>query len=60
MITYHEVKTKHHLTFVKLDGRIAGRIEKRKQGFQYIPKGMKTGGEIFPSLEALKKSLEAQ
>jgi hypothetical protein len=44
---------------VRLDGKIVGSIHAFNGGFQYFPKGSKTGGELFPSLEACKRSLEA-
>lgn len=29
-----------------------------KAGFQYVPKGQRTGGEVFPTLAECKRSLE--
>jgi len=46
------------LTMVYLDGKHIGNILKVKDGFQYFPKGKKTGGEVFPTLEEVKRSLE--
>lgn len=43
---------------VRLDGKIIGSIHTINGGFQYFPKGSKTGGKLFPSLEACKRSLE--
>lgn len=38
--------------------RSVGRIYLKEGGFQYIPKGQKEGGEMFPTLQACIKSLE--
>jgi hypothetical protein len=43
---------------VRLDGRKVGEIRMLPNGFKYYPRGAKTGGESFPSLEACKSSLE--
>ena len=42
---------------VRIDGRICGEIRKVPDGFQYFPKGTKIGGDIFPSVKAVQKSL---
>jgi len=42
---------------VRVDGRIVGEIRKVEGGFQYFPKGQKTGGEIFKSVSAVQRSL---
>ena len=34
-------------TLVKLDGKVVGHINQVKGGYQYFPKGSKTGGEVF-------------
>lgn len=45
---------------VRLDGKVVGRIFRRDGGFQYVPNGnRKIGGEVYPTLEACKKSLES-
>jgi len=44
---------------VKLDGKLVGHIWKKLEGFQYIPKGQKTGGAFFPTVRECKNSLEA-
>ena len=36
-------------TIVKLEGKVVGTIKEVKSGWQYFPKGSKTGGEIFTS-----------
>jgi hypothetical protein len=43
---------------VSLDGKIVGKIKAYKdQGFRYYPKGFKSGGKIYKSVEDVKKSL---
>ena len=51
MITY-ENNTK-----VMLDGKHVGDIVKKPEGWQYVPKGHKTGGEYFTSLSKCHASL---
>ncbi len=43
---------------VKLDGRPIGEIRQVPGGWQYFPKGHKEGGDVFPTLEGCKRSLE--
>ena len=43
---------------VSLDGKIVGEIRKVPTGYQYFPKGQKTGGEIFTTVTKVQKSLE--
>ena len=43
---------------VRLDGKICGEIRRVEGGFQYFPKGRKEGGEIFPSVLEVQKSLQ--
>ncbi len=52
---------------VYLDGRYVGVIKQTRLGkkvgggtFYYTPKGSKNCGDLFPTLEACKKSLEAE
>lgn len=42
---------------VKLDGKTAGEIRSVKGGWQYFPKGQKTGGAVFPHFEDCEQSL---
>lgn len=42
---------------VKLDGRHVGEIRKVKDGFQYYPKGQKTGGVVFSKVSEVQNSL---
>ena len=42
---------------VKVDGKISGEIRKVDGGYQYFPKGSKTGGEIFSSVTLVQRSL---
>lgn len=59
MITYKQKQIGDRIT-VLLDGKIIGHIVTRTDGFQYMPKGSKTGGEILKSVSAVKKSLETE
>ena len=43
---------------VRLDGRICGEIRKVDNSFQYFPKGKKIGGDIFPTITQVQKSLK--
>lgn len=43
---------------VYLLNRLVGRIHPVEGGWQYFPKGSKTGGEVHPTLDACKQSLE--
>jgi hypothetical protein len=54
-ITYQSF-TNH--TSVYLDGKFVGRIHEVTGGFQYIPTGIKNGGEIYKSIRQVKQSLE--
>jgi len=46
---------------VRLEGKIVGVIESVAQGFRYVPKGRKKlAGEVYPTLAAVKRSLEAE
>lgn len=42
---------------VRLEGKIIGEIRTLANGFQYFPKGRRTGGEVFGDLKAIKQSL---
>lgn len=62
-ITYHDL-TRGELavyigrTRVGVIKRRDGIRPKGKAGFQYVPKGQRIGGEVFPTLAACKLSLE--
>lgn len=63
-ITYHDL-TRGEIA-VYLGRTRTGVIRRRdgirpkgKAGFQYMPKGQRTGGEVFPNLGDCKRSLEA-
>lgn len=58
MITYDYSKSNQII--VKLDRKIVGTIKKVDAGWQYFPKGKKTGGEIFRTYQLVQKSLEAE
>lgn len=42
---------------VRLNGCIVGEIRKVTGGYQYFPKLCKTGGDVFPSVVAVQRSL---
>jgi hypothetical protein len=44
---------------VKLDNKVVGTISTVFGGFQYQPKGSKVFGEVFPTVDEVKLSLEA-
>ena len=58
MIEYILKKNKKHLQ-VCLDGKICGEIREVTGGYQYFPKGSKVGGDVYPTLEEVKHSLES-
>ena len=43
---------------VYLDGKLTGIIKQRIDGFVYWPKGAKSPSEPFPTLAAMKRSIE--
>lgn len=48
---------------VLLEGKVVGHINHTgdavyRQGWHYVPKGMKSGGDVFGTLAACKESLE--
>lgn len=43
---------------VRIDGKVVGEIRKVEGGYQYFPKGHSKGGEILPSMLAVKRTLE--
>jgi hypothetical protein len=42
---------------VRLDGRQVGEIRKVEGGYQYFPKGQRTGGPVLPTVTAVQRSL---
>jgi hypothetical protein len=59
MITYENLKNGDVKVF--LDRKHVGKIacvDGGKSGFQYFPKGCKDGGEVLPTIFAVKQSLE--
>ena len=42
---------------VRVDGRVSGEIRKVDGGYQYFPKGSKTGGDVFATVSAVQKIL---
>lgn len=56
MITYGDIT--HGYIPVLLNGIKTGEIHHEKEGWHYIPKGQKTGGDYFEELSDCKKSLE--
>lgn len=49
---------KFAVVFVFLNGEQVGRIRHTAQGWQYVPKRHRKGGEYFPTLGACRRSLE--
>lgn len=60
MITYHETKSPTWRITVKLDRKVVGQIRNVAGGFQFFPKGKDKGGDILPSVKAVKRSIESE
>jgi len=59
-ITYNVREGKKEIS-VKIEGRIVGTIKILDGGkAEYVPKGHKKGGEVFPSVRACQRALEAE
>ena len=58
MITYRDQHDGSVL--VILDGEQVGVIREHASGFRYYPNGSKVRGESFPTLDKVKRSLEAE
>ena len=43
---------------VRLDGKIVGTIQPVLNGWRYFPKGSRDGGETFPTVVQVQRSLE--
>lgn len=43
---------------VYLDGYVVGEIRQVAGGYQYFPKGQKTGGAVWPSITGCKRDIE--
>lgn len=52
-----KTKEPNSIITVKLDKKIIGEIRPVTGGWQYYPKGMKKGGEVFENLSLCQKSL---
>ena len=57
MITYKPQN--HSSTAAFLDGRRVGTINPVNKGYQYLPIGSKKGGHVFPTVSAVKRSIES-
>lgn len=57
MLTFHYDIGGKTSEIMKLNGKVVGYICRTDGGFQYRPKGSKTGGDVFPSIFAVRKSL---
>lgn len=70
-ITYHDIyrpgkdqHTKGELkeVYVHLNGRLVGTIKHptspASNGWHYVPKGQKTGGTVYVSIQMVKRSIE--
>ena len=42
---------------VRLDGKLIGEIRKTEGGFWYVPKGQKTGGNVFATITLVQRTL---
>lgn len=42
---------------VKVDGKYVGDIKSVSGGYQYFPKGIKSGGDVYATLQECKDSL---
>lgn len=59
MIAYQ--KCKDGKLAVRLDGRIVGHIKKNPgTGWYYQPKGSRSKGEVLPTVQDVKRSLEEE
>jgi hypothetical protein len=58
MIMYGEPNPKTGVIPVTLSGKLVGSIKKVDSGYQYFPKGHKTGGKVFPTVIQVQMSLE--
>jgi len=45
---------------VRIDGVVVGEIRKVEGGFQYFPKGQSKGGEVLPTVMAVRRTLETE
>lgn len=59
MITYKNIDGTHKVA-VYLEKKRIGTIEPVGSGWRYFPKGKDFGGELLNSLQAVKRSLEAE
>lgn len=62
MLTYDNIERGTTTVKVRLDGKVVGHIQpvfenEYSIGYQYVPTGTDTGGEIFHLLGACKRSL---
>lgn len=57
MITYKDQEPQ--ITKVFMDRKLSGKIIESKKGFRYFPLHSQTAGEIFPTLQGCKNSLES-
>lgn len=58
MIKYKAVKGQPLHTAVYLGIKRAGTIRPVQGGHSYFPKGKDEGGEVFPTVQAVKRSIE--
>lgn len=56
--TVIKVLNKEHGKKVKLGGKKVGTIKPVEGGWQYFPLNHKQGGEIYPTIQLVQKSLE--
>ena len=58
MITYQTTTAPKFKMKVYLDKKLTGEIRRVEGGYQYFPKGSKTGGEISPQITRIRQTLE--
>ncbi len=60
MITYKASAAIPQRITVLLEGRVVGHIKTSRdpRGFQYCPKGSKVKGEVFSTIDEVKRSVE--
>lgn len=59
-LTYKVASGKSSIILVMLDGKRVGKIVNEMPGWRYFPNGQTKGGELLPSLSAVKRSLESE
>lgn len=53
-------KTEGKEVKVFLGSKLSGTIRESGTGYRYFPKGMSQGGEVYPTILMVKRSLEGE